>query len=87
MLTLFIAALLIFTGLAIEWLVRRSTENLRRQIFYPGRQSYFVARGPCVALTSPAKRRCKIPFSLDNYHRRDGDRNRRYKLSFFRGRN
>ncbi|MCP4627653.1 MAG: hypothetical protein GY850_29670 [bacterium] len=32
MLTLFIAALLIFAGLAIEWLVRRSTENLRRQI-------------------------------------------------------
>ena len=32
MMTLFIAALLIFAGLAIEWLVRRSTENLRRQI-------------------------------------------------------
>ena len=31
-LTFFIAALLIFAGLAIEWLVRRSTENLRRQI-------------------------------------------------------
>lgn len=32
MLTLFVAALLIFTGLAMEWLVRRSTEGLRRQI-------------------------------------------------------
>jgi small-conductance mechanosensitive channel len=31
-LTYFIAALLILAGLAIEWLVRRSTENLRRQI-------------------------------------------------------
>jgi len=31
-LTLFIAALLVFAGLAIEWIVRRSTENLRRQI-------------------------------------------------------
>jgi small-conductance mechanosensitive channel len=32
MLTLFIAALLVFAGLALEWLVRRFTENLRRQI-------------------------------------------------------
>ena len=31
-LTLFIAALFIFIGLIIEWIVRRSTENLRRQI-------------------------------------------------------
>ena len=31
-LTLFIAALFIFLGLAVELLVRRSTENLRRQI-------------------------------------------------------
>jgi len=31
-LTLFIVALFIFAGLAVEWLVRRSTENLRRQI-------------------------------------------------------
>jgi small-conductance mechanosensitive channel len=31
-LTFFIAAVFIFSGLAIEWLVRRSTENLRRQI-------------------------------------------------------
>jgi len=31
-LTLFIAALFIFVGLAFEWLVRRSTGNLRRQI-------------------------------------------------------
>jgi hypothetical protein len=29
MLTLFIAALLIFAGLAVEWLVRQSSENLR----------------------------------------------------------
>ncbi|UCF94003.1 MAG: mechanosensitive ion channel [Desulfobacterales bacterium] len=32
MLTLFIAALLIFAGLAMEWPVRRSTENLRRRL-------------------------------------------------------
>jgi hypothetical protein len=32
MLTLFVAALLIFAGLAMEWLLRRSTEGLRRQI-------------------------------------------------------
>jgi small-conductance mechanosensitive channel len=32
MLTFFIAGLLILAGLAVEWLVRRSTENLRRQI-------------------------------------------------------
>jgi len=31
-LTLLIAGLFIFAGLAIEWLLRRSTENLRRQI-------------------------------------------------------
>lgn len=31
-LTIFITALFVFAGLAIEWLVRRSTENLRRQI-------------------------------------------------------
>ena len=31
-LTLFIAALFIFIGLTVEWLVRRSTGNLRRQI-------------------------------------------------------
>ncbi|MGD2269680.1 MAG: mechanosensitive ion channel, partial [Desulfobacterales bacterium] len=32
MLSLFVAALLIFAGLACEWLVRRATEGLRRQI-------------------------------------------------------
>jgi small-conductance mechanosensitive channel len=32
MLTLFVAALLIFAGLAMEWLVRQPTEGLRRQI-------------------------------------------------------
>ncbi|MBA7708124.1 hypothetical protein ES703_117013 [subsurface metagenome] len=32
MLTLFIVAVLIFCGLAMEWLVRRATENLRRQL-------------------------------------------------------
>ena len=31
-LTIFIAALLIFAGLGIEWLLRRATEGLRRQI-------------------------------------------------------
>jgi len=31
-LTLFIATLFVFLGLAVEWLVRRSTESLRRQI-------------------------------------------------------
>jgi hypothetical protein len=31
-LTVFITALLIFAGLGIEWLVRRATEDLRRQI-------------------------------------------------------
>jgi small-conductance mechanosensitive channel len=32
LMTFLIAALIIFAGLAVEWLVRRSTENLRRQI-------------------------------------------------------
>jgi len=32
LLTLFIAVVLIFCGLAVEWLVRRATEDLRRQI-------------------------------------------------------
>ena len=31
-LTLFISALFVFVGLAVEWLVRRSTENLRREV-------------------------------------------------------
>ena len=32
MLTLFVVAVLIFCGLAMEWVVRRATENLRRQL-------------------------------------------------------
>ena len=45
-LTLVISALIVFVGLSVEWLVRRSTQNLRRQILdtaSPGRL-HFLGR-------------------------------------------